>query len=377
MVAGGQAGRVGFPAVKNLFITSTRHNEGKTVVALGLSQGLARKVKNLGFIKPVGKASVEFAGDRIDHDVALVKEACKIPAFVKDMGPVCYDGFPAGWITPEGRDAVVEKIKAGFAKVAAGKNLVVIEGTGNAAAGAAFGLSNAFIAKMLNAKVVLVVSGGVGQPTDEVILNKAYYERSGVEVYGVIVNKALAEERDRIDKWMRRVLDMMNVRLLGVVPYDVELSRGTPLHLMERFKGRALHQEAAMGRPLGRVVIGAEGAGAVLDRLSGQVSLLVPPDRDDVLVSALSAMFLSGRKDLSIASILLAGPGTPSETVLRMLKRTTIPVLAVDQDVFTVASEIHAQNFKILPGDGERVARAVDLVQKHVDLDLTLEGLKD
>lgn len=363
--------------MKNLFLTSTRHNEGKTVVALGLAQGLAKKVKNLGFIKPVGKASVEFAGDRIDHDVALVKEACKIPAFVKDMGPVCYDGFPAGWITPQGREAVVEKIKAGFAKVSAGKNLVLIEGTGNAAAGAAFGLSNAFIAKTLNAKVVLVVSGGVGQPTDEVILNKAYYERSGVEVYGVIVNKALAEERDRIDKWMRRVLDMMNVRLLGVMPYDVELARATPLHLLERFKGHALHQEAGMGRPLGRVVIGAEGAGAVLDRLTGQVTLLVPPDRDDVLASALSAMFLSGRKDLAIVSILLAGAGKPSETILKMLRRTTIPVLQVEQDVFTVASEIHAQNFKILPGDTERVARAVDLVQQHVDLDLTLDGLKD
>ena len=363
--------------MRNLFIASTRHDEGKTVAALGLVQGLGRKVKGVGYIKPVGKASVEFAGDRIDHDVALLKEACKIPSFVKDMGPVCYEGFPAGWITPEGREGVVEKIKAGFAKVAAGKSLVVVEGTANAAAGAAFGLSNAFLAKMLEAKVVLVAAGGAAEAADEVVLNKAYYERSGVEVPGVIMNKSLAEDRDRIDKWMRRVLDMMNVRLLGVLPYDVELSRATLLHLLERFKGRALHQEAGMGKPLGRVVIGAESAGAVLDRLTGQVTLLLPPDRDDVLASALSAMFLSGRKDLAIASVLLAGPGKLSDTVLKMVKRTTIPVLQVEQDVFTVASEIHAQNFKILPGDEERVARAVDLVQKNVDLDLLLEGLND
>lgn len=363
--------------MKNLFIASARPDDGKTVAALGLIQGLAGRVKGVGYFKPLGKASVEFAGDRIDHDVALVKEACKVPSFVKDMGPACADGFPAAWVTPEGREAVVEKIKAGFAKVSAGRGLVVVEGTEHAAAGAAFGLSNAFLAKTLNAKVILVVTGGAAQAADEVILNKAYYERSGVDVYGAIVNKTAVEDRDRIDKWMRRVLDMMGVKLLGVIPYDVELSRASLLHLLERFKGRALHQEALMDKPLGRVVIGAESAGAVLDRLTGHVTLLLPPDRDDVLASALSAMFLSGRKDLTIASILLAGPGEPSATLLRMIKRTTIPTLAVDQDVFSVASEIHAQNFKILPGDGERVARAVDLVQKHVDLDPVLEGLQE
>jgi len=233
--------------VKNLFIASTRHNDGKTLVALGLHARLTAAVKSVGYIKPIGKASVEFAGDRIDHDVALLKEARKISAFVKDMGPVVYDGFPAQWATPKGREEVVEKIKAGFEKVAAGKACVLIEGAGDAATGAAFGLSSAFLAKELGAKVVLVVSGGVGRPTDDVILNKAYFEQADVELAGVIVNKSLDDERDRVDKWMRRVLDMMKVPLLGVVPFDVELAKGSPLHLLERFKGRALHQEASPG----------------------------------------------------------------------------------------------------------------------------------
>ena len=54
--------------MKNLFISSTVHDEGKTVVALGLHRGMARAVKGVGYVKPIGKASVEFAGDRIDQD---------------------------------------------------------------------------------------------------------------------------------------------------------------------------------------------------------------------------------------------------------------------------------------------------------------------
>ncbi len=363
--------------MKNLFITSTRHNEGKTVVTLGLLANFAERVRNIGFIKPVGKGSVEFAGEKIDHDVALIKEACKIPAFVRDMGPVCYDGFPTSWISQEGRETVLEKIKAGYAKVAANKNLVVIEGTGNAAAGAAFGLSNAFLAKLLNAKVVLVASGGVGQPTDEIILNKNYFERAGVEILGVIVNKAYPHEFERIDKWMRRVLEMMGVKLLGVIPYENDLARATLLNLFERFRGKCLNHEPGMGQPLGKIVLGAMSASTALDQLTGQVSLICPVDREDMLVAALSAMYISGRKDFTIASIVITGKGKLSEMVMRMLKRTTIPVLHVESDAYAVVAEVHASNFKILPADGERIRKAIEVVQNHVNLDATLSGLQE
>jgi hypothetical protein len=363
--------------VKNLFITATRHNEGKTVVALGLLANFSQRLRNIGFIKPVGKGSVEFAGEKIDHDVALIKEACKIPAFVRDMGPVCYDGFPTGWISQEGRDGVLEKIKSGYAKVAANRNLVVIEGTGNAAAGAAFGLSNAFLAKLLNAKVVLVASGGVGQPTDEIILNKNYFERAGVEVLGVIVNKAYPHEFERIDKWMRRVLDMMGVKLLGVIPFESDLARATLLNLFERFRGKCLNNEPGMNQPMGKVVLGAMSAATALDELTGQVTLICPVDREDMLVAGLSAMYLSGRKDFTLASVVITGKGKLSDTAMRMLKRTTIPVLHVESDAYTVVADVHASNFKILPTDEEKIRKAIEVVQNHIHLDVALAGLQE
>jgi BioD-like phosphotransacetylase family protein len=361
--------------VKNLFITSTRHNEGKTLVTLGLISALARRVRSVGYMKPLGKGSVEFAGEKIDHDAVLIKEACKIPAFVRDMGPVCYDGFPTQWISPEGREAVVRKIQASFGRVAASRDLMVIEGTGNAAAGAAFGLSNAFMAKLLDAKVVLVASGGVGQPTDEIFLNKNFFDKAGVEVVGAIVNKAYPHEFERIDQWMRRALEAMGIRLLGVIPYDDDLARATMLNLFERFRGKVLNGEGGMGRPLGKVVLGAMSAAAALEQITGHVTLICPVDREDVLVSALSAMFLSGRKDFAIESVVLTGGGRLSEMVLKMIRRTSIPVLHVEPDAYTVVAEVHAANFKILPEDTAKIQRAVEIVQERVDLDQLLQSL--
>lgn len=362
--------------MKNLFITSTRHNEGKTLVTLGLTSAFARRVRSVGYMKPLGKGSVEFAGEKIDHDAVLIKEACRIPAFVRDMGPVCYDGFPTQWISQEGREAVVKKIQASFARLSANRDLMVIEGTGNAAAGAAFGLSNAFMAKLLDAKVVLVASGGVGQPTDEIFLNKNFFDKAGVEVVGAIVNKAYPHEFERIDQWMRKALEAMGIRLLGVIPYEDDLARGTMLNLFERFRGKVLNGEAGMGQPLGKIVLGAMSATSALEELTGHVTLICPSDRDDVLVSALSAMYISGRKDFALASVVLTGKGKLSEVVLRMIRRTSIPVLHVEPVAYSIVSEVHAANFKILPEDTAKIQRAIEIVRDRVDLDLLLQCLQ-
>jgi len=362
--------------VKNLFITSTRHNEGKTLVTLGLTSALASRVRGVGYMKPVGRGSVEFAGEKIDHDAVLIKEACRIPAFVRDMGPVCYDGFPTQWVSPEGRDAVVRKIQASFSRVAVNRDLMVIEGTGNAAAGASFGLSNAFMAKLLNAKVVLVASGGVGQPTDEIFLNKNFFDKAGVEVVGAIVNKAYPHEFERINDWMRRALEAMGIRLLGVIPYEDDLARGTMLNLFERFHGQVLNGESSMGNPLGTVVLGAMSASSAMEKLTGHVTLICPADREDVLVSSLSAMYLSGRQDFTLASIVITGGGKLSLRAFQMIRRTTIPVLHVEQDAYSILAEIHAGNFKILPEDWSKIQRAVQIVKDRVDVDRLLQALQ-
>ena len=362
--------------MKNLFITSTRHNEGKTLITLGLTAAFSHRLRGVGYMKPVGRGSVEFAGEKIDHDAVLIKEACRIPAFVRDMGPVCYDGFPTEWISQEGREAVVRKIQASFTRAGVNRELMVIEGTGNAAAGAAFGLSNAFMAKLLNAKVVLVASGGVGQPTDEIFLNKNFFDKAGVEVVGAIVNKAYPHEFERIDQWMRRALEAMGVRLLGVIPSEADLARATMLNLFERFRGQVLNGESSMGNPLGTVALGSMSASSALEKLTGHVTLICPVDREDVLVSSLSAMYLSGRKDFTLASIVITDGGQLSQRAFQMIRRTTIPVLHVEQDAYTVLAEVHAANFKILPEDWGKIQRAVQIVQDRVDVPQLLEALQ-
>jgi len=75
---------------------------------------------------------------------------------------------------------------------------VVIEGTGHAGVGSIFDLSNARVANLLDAKVILVTSGGIGKPMDEIELNMALFEKECAEVIGVIINKVIVSKYRKI-----------------------------------------------------------------------------------------------------------------------------------------------------------------------------------
>jgi BioD-like phosphotransacetylase family protein len=149
------------------------------------------------------------------------------------------------------------------------------------------------------------------------------------------------------------------------------------MNLYDAFRGQVLNGEASMGMPLGKVILGAMSPGAALQQLSGQVTLICPIDREDVLVAALAAMYISGRKDFTLASLVITGQGKLTETVLRMIRRTTIPVLHVEPDAYTVISQVHAANFKMSPTDTEKVAKSNDLVRKQVDIEAIVRGLQE
>ena len=118
---------------------------------------------------------------------------------IKDMSPVAIDrGFTERYIENGADEDYARVIKDSFDKVAKDKDLVIIEGTGHAGVGSVFGFSNATVAKLLDANVMLISSGGVGKPIDEFMLNKALFDKEGVKLAGVIVNKVLPEKYDKI-----------------------------------------------------------------------------------------------------------------------------------------------------------------------------------
>lgn len=177
-----------------VFIAATRQNDGKTTTSLGLIAALQQTFPRIGYIKPVGQRFVEIAEQKIDEDTVLMDSVYGLNCPLVDMSPIAVEpDFTRKYLETANNEALVRKIQNAFDRVAWEKDFVLCEGSGHAGVGAVFDLSNAQVAKHLGCKVIIVSRGGIGKPIDEVALNQALFEKEGVEVIGVIINKVLEE----------------------------------------------------------------------------------------------------------------------------------------------------------------------------------------
>src|SRR5687767_127988 len=211
-----------------VFIAATRMNDGKTTMSLGLLSAMQEVYSRIGYIKPVGQRFVEIEEQKIDEDTILMDRVYRLNCPLVDMSPIAVEpDFTRKYLQSSNRDALVKKIETAFDRVAWEKDFVLCEGSGHAGVGSVFDLSNARVAKLLNAKVVIVTQGGIGKPIDEVALNQALFEKEGVEIIGVILNKVVQGKVDYVSDFARRGLKRKGLELLGVIPHRRLLSNPT------------------------------------------------------------------------------------------------------------------------------------------------------
>src|SRR3984957_12260990 len=226
-----------------VFIAATRQNEGKTTTSLGLLAALQQFYPRIGYIKPVGQRCVQVEEEKIDEDTVLMDQVYRLNCPLVDMSPIAVEpDFTRKYLQGSNNDALVRRIVKAFDRVAWEKDFVLCEGSGHAGVGSVFDLSNATIAKYLGAKVIIVSQGGIGKPIDEVYLNQAVFEREGVEIIGVILNKVLPEKVEFITEFARRGLRRKGLELLGVIPHNHILTWPSMQLIQDELKAKALNR---------------------------------------------------------------------------------------------------------------------------------------
>jgi BioD-like phosphotransacetylase family protein len=355
-----------------VFIAATRQNDGKTTNSLGLLAALQNRFGRVGYIKPVGQRFVEIDEEKIDEDSVLMDRVFRLNCPLVDMSPIAVEpDFTRRYLQSANYDTLVKRIHKAFDRVAWEKEFVLCEGTGHAGVGSVFDLSNATVARLLETKVVIVTRGGIGLPIDEVTLNCALFEKEGVEVIGVILNKVLPDKLDYISEFAEKGLRRKGLKLLGVVPHQPILSSPTLDLIREELRAEELNGRKQIHNIVNRVVIGAMSPTHATQFFQPGALLIVPADRDDIIRSA--GEYLKGGGQL--AGIALSDSIAPSAGVLKLARGLPCAVLLSDLDSYTVASRVHDLIVKIRPDDTEKIRLVQDLIAKHVKLDKILEAI--
>lgn len=362
---------------KRIFIAATMQNDGKTTMSLGLIRSLRKKVgEDIGFIKPIGQRYLIEQGYKVDEDSVLINEVCGIKKHIKDMSPIAIErGFAANYIKKPDREKLVNKIKKSFSIVSNEADLVIIEGTGHAGVGSVFDLSNAAVAKLLKSDVILISRGGVGRPIDEIMLNKALFDKEGVRVLGVIINKVLPEKYDKISSTVRKGLQRKGVRVLGVVPYQKMLSIPSIGQIQEETGADLLWGKEYLERLADNIIVAAMEPYDILNYLKDRVLVITPGDREDVMMTILSAQLAGGEKEFDVVGMILTGGIMPHQEVMKIIKRTEIPILFSKEDTYRVAARVHDRTVKIRPEDKEKIDLVVNLTEDYVDINYIAKAL--
>ena len=357
-----------------VFIAATRQNDGKTTVSLGLIAALQQHYPRVGYIKPVGQRFVEIAEQKIDEDILLMDSVYSLNCPLVDMSPIAVEpDFTRKYLQTSNNEALVKKIQKAFDRVAWEKEFVLCEGTGHAGVGSVFDLSNAQVAKILGAKVIIVTQGGIGKPIDEVALNQALFDKEDVKIIGVIINKVIGAKLDYVSDFARRGLKRKGLELLGVLPHERILPKPTLELIRDELKAELLSSPTGLRNLVDDVVVGAMGAQNAMSHFKRGVLLITPGDREDIIMAAWTV--LAARADERMAGIVLTGNLRPSSTVMKAVSTMPIPVLLAGQDSYEVASIVHDLTVKTRPADAEKISLIRDLVAKNVNLKRILESL--
>jgi BioD-like phosphotransacetylase family protein len=376
--------------VRQLYLAATGQNRGKTTASLGLLEGFLRRGLKAGFMKPVGQRTVIDDGEPADEDAVLMRTTFGLPEPYSVLSPVHIPrGFTKAYIAGEVVEDLGAKIAQAHARFA-DHDVLLIEGTGHAGVGAVIGLSNATVAARLGAPAIIVSEGGVGRPIDEIVLNASLFASAGVHVAGAIVNKVDTKAQPGIERVLERGLSPYGIPLLGILPVRPILSNPTLEMILEGVHGETLHPGPDLERVIDGVAIGAMEPGHMLERVGPGTLVIVPGDREDVILTLTTAhlmgtprtatteeftrptlAFDDGHAGAAIG-LVLTGGYRPRKSTIEAIRRANLFATLVPDDTYTVASEIHDLLVKTHAADIEKIELIKQLVAGNLDIDRVL-----
>jgi len=363
---------------KKIFIAASGQNIGKTTISISLLHLAQKKYGRVGFIKPLGPKPTTLRGHSVDKDAALIAQVFDLSKDLRYMSPVVvYPDTTRKAIDGEVPFAELEeRILRAFAELEKKCDFIIIEGSGHPGVGSVLKLSNARIARLLDAPVLMITGGGVGNVIDTVFMNIALFQLEGAEVRAVMANKLYADKRDVTLDYLERALADQPFSVVGGFDYKSVLANPT-LRRVSRLLDLPLHgNRRDVGRIIQHVQIGAASTQLVTEMLRESTLLLVTSSRDELLVT-LANLYQMPEYRALVSGLVIPGISPVSTITQRIIDRSNIPYLRTQKHSTAELYRIITEDVsKITAEDTEKLDLIRSLAEERLDFD-ALVGLFD
>jgi uncharacterized protein len=361
---------------KKIFIAASGQNIGKTTISISLLHLAQRKYGRVGFMKPLGPKPTMFRGQSVDKDAALIAQVFDLTKDLRYMSPVVvYPDTTRKAIDGEiSLSELEDKILSAYGELEKKCDFIIIEGSGHPGVGSVLKLSNARVASMLDARVLMVTGGGVGNVIDTVFMNVALFKLEGAQVRAVMANKLFAEKREQTLDYLGRALADQPFSLIGGFDYKTVLANPT-LRRVSRLLELPLHgNRREVSHIIQHVQIGAASTQRVTEMLRESTLLLVTSSRDELLVTLANLYQMPEYRPL-VSGLVIPGIAPVSTITQRILDRSNIPYLRTQKHSTAELYRLITEDVsKITAEDTEKLNLVRSLAEERLDFD-ALEAL--
>jgi dethiobiotin synthetase len=360
---------------KRIYVAASSQHVGKTTSTLGLLAALKRKGHKVGYCKPVGQEHININNFFVDKDAILFSTVMDFILHPEIHSPVILDsGATQRFLDNPSKFRYKDHILKASSVLNKENDIVLYEGTGHPGVGAVVGLSNADVAKLLDAKVILVVEGGIGNTIDRIMLCLSHFKEKKVPVIGIIVNKVIPDKLEKVRHYIGLFLAKINIPLLGVVPFDASLLYPIMETIRQSVNGVVLQNQEFLDNKVENIVAGSlvETEEFPTDK---QSLLVVSARRLDEAVEKIKTITLKNPgKTSPIAGIITTSDGRniaaidPSAETTQYISENKIPLIATNLDTYGAVYKVSRIEVKINTRTQWKIKRAIDMIDQHVDL---------
>jgi phosphate acetyltransferase len=389
---------------RSIYITSAEGNTGKSTIALGILDTLTHSVRRVGVFRPVARSS-----DEPDYVLELLLDHLKAGASSSNgTGPVPVQSYEQSIgvsydAVNRDPDAALAVIVQRYKAIEAFCDTVVVIGSDYTDVGSPTELAfNARIAANLGAPVLLVLGGRDNQSQGEwlgqsparsvteirqltdVAITELRDEHASL--LAVVVNRSDPGQLAEIVAAVRTVVDapthQKETGLPGempvwAIPEDPYLVAPSMKSIMEATDGTLIKGDPELlAREALGVVVGAMSMVNVLPRLIEGSVVVVPGDREDVLLGVLLAN--ASATFPSIAGIVLNGGFELPEPIQRLIEglAPSLPIIRTDHGSYQTTLRITRTRGRLAADSQRKHDTALALFETHVDASVLLEKLE-
>ena len=266
-----------------------------------------------------------------------------------------------------------EKILYACGELEKSCDFIIIEGSGHPGVGSVIGLSNARIARLLNAPVLLVTGGGLGNVVDRLAMILALFEKEQVDVRSILVNRLIAAKREKSLDYLRRALAQEPFQVMGGFDYQPILANPTLRRISNLLGLPVQGNKRELQKIIHTVLVGAASTQRITELLQEPSLILATSSRDELLVT-LAHLYHMPLYRPHIVGLVISGATPISPITQQILHKSRIPYIREEERTSAELYQIIGKDVsKIIAEDTEKL----DLIRSLADKSLDFQAIDD